>query len=282
MKKHIFHLLIALILLSVLCGCSSEKSRVEEALNKLKSQDSFCLNVDMSATADAENLGTTEVKLHYDINTEAGTGSAIAMWMNMGNVQFNLDEEIRMDIYIIGDKVYVHCPQITDQYIDHTSIYPQIASEVLGMDMAALDFDIDSAKLNYSESTITYQDKETDVLMVGVVLNDVQLTELIQTLARQSFSSDTLLVGSSEAAEIYETLEVESGEYILYLDDEDNILSFFVHAVFSLDVSGQDVRYDMGIRYDIVATGDEVTVELPDIRPEDTISYEALQEYTAG
>jgi hypothetical protein len=278
--KNIKFKVLALVLclsLFVLSGCTSDTDRVQEALNKLESADAISVKGNMTGSIDAGKLGTTGIELHCDIKI-TDMGSCISMQISTDASSISMEEDIYMQQYIVGDRVYIYCPQLTSQYIDCSSEYQQITDEGIGTIMAALDFDAGSTQLEYGDTTINYQGNETNVLMVMVQLDDEQLSDLIQNLLVRQNVSYNALSGEDrdEIADEYKTMEVESAEYALFIDDDNNIIRYYVRAVLSLDILGQDSEYDIQMQYDVLATGDSVTVDVPDIQPDNVVQYETL------
>ena len=282
-KKYMISIFAIGVSLFILCGCSPNKERVQEALEKLESADAISMKGNMTGSLDAGKLGTMVIETQFDLK-KTDEGSYVSMRISTNASPVSVEQDINMEQYIIGDKVYIYCPQLASQYIDCSSAYQLIADEGIGMGMAAFDFDAGSTRLEFDDTTINYQGKETNVLMVMVLLDNQQMTDLIQDLlVRQDISSSALSgEDSDEAADAYKDIQVESAEFALFIDDDNNILGFYVRAVISLDILGQDGEYDIQMHYDVIDTGDAVTLDLPDIQPENVIAYETLLARIAG
>lgn len=151
----------------------------------------------------------------------------------------------------------------------------------MGMDLTAFDFDVESTELKAEQTKIEFEGADIDVLKVKVLLNEVRLTDLIKKLiAQQNFSSDTLSGQSIEsAASVYESIDVESASYVLYIDKDNNVKRYEVATVYSMDMQGQKVTYDMQIEYNIVNTGDSIEVTLPKVDPQEVIPFNQLYNY---
>jgi hypothetical protein len=231
-------------------------------------------SVHIKGVADAavEVQGTKiDMDMEYDIKVAF---EDIQMSMKTKTGFMDIDAEY----YFADGKFYMYMPQMFDKYIDASSMYGQIMDEGLGMDLSAFDFEVETTELKPEDAIIDYQGKEVKVLKVKVLLNDEQMTKLIKDLFKQqNFSSDTLSGQAlNEAASMYESIEIVSAEYTLYIDGGNNVLRYEIAAEFTIEAAGQNMSYDMQMMYDIIDTGDSVKVELPDIKPEDTVTFEEL------
>ena len=169
-------------------------------------------------------------------------------------------------------------PQLSDRYIDCSLVYLQVANEAIGMNRDAFNFDVRSTRLESNDTTINYQGNETHVLMVLVLLDNKQLDDLIHNLLVQQRANFSAISRESldEIKSAYEDMELESAEYTLYIDDDNNLIRYCLNAEFSLDILGQDAQYNIQMQYDIIDTGDDVILDLPDIQPENSVNYETL------
>lgn len=269
-KKPLLLIILAILCVALLCGCASTSARVQKALDKMETYDS----VHMKGTANASiNMQGTNIDMdaEYDIKV---VSEDIQMSMKTKTGFMNLDVEY----YFADGKFYMYMPQMFDKYIDASSMYGQMMDEGLGMDLSAFDFDVAATELKPEDVTIDYQGKEVKALKVKVLLNDEQMTQLIKDIFRQqNFSSDTLAGQAlNEASRMYESINIASAEYTIYIDEGNNVLRFDVAAEFTMQAAGQNMSYDMVMTYDIIDTGDSVKIELPDIEPEDTVTFEEL------
>jgi hypothetical protein len=274
--KKTFILLFAISIgLSALGGCSPHRDRIQEALDKLESTDAVCINGNILIKLDAGYMGSMGMDSHFDI-TETDEGSALSAQVNTDALT-GAKQHIDIEQYIIGDKVYIYCPQISTEYMDFSSEYHLIADEGICTSMGVFDFDAGSARFECCDTTITYKGEETDVLMAAVFLNNEQMLNLIRNLLLQQRSYGALSdEDMDETLDVFQSMEFESADYALFIDGNDNVIRLYISIVLSQKISGQDVELNIQMQYDILETGDAVILNVPGIQPQDAVLYETV------
>jgi len=282
-KRFMVILLVVAFIISSFCGCSPNKQRVEKAMEKLASSDAIYMQAHITLESYLEayfangtgskQFQTSSIDASFDIK-QTDDGSRIAIKYKSGQTSFTFVQ------YMMGDTILVSYPEIFSGYIDCSSIYQDSMDTEKGM-LDTLEFDPVAASLSYSDTTIVYQGNKTDVLMVMVILNDKQLTNMIQDLlVQQSVQSGTLSGSDPEQiAKRYEDIKVDSVEYALFIDDDDNILRFYLKASVLL---GESAKTDLIMQFDILDTGDAIAIDFPDVETENVIPYETLLAMARG
>lgn len=257
-------------------GCTPVNQRVQEALNKAKEYSGVEIKGKADATVDIESLGE-DIAMQYGIDARI-RDEDVVMVMDINAGFMNM----AIEMYMVDGTFLMHMPALIDKYIDASDMLEQVNAEGIGMDLTVFDFDVESTELKTEETTIEFEGKDIDVLKVQVLLNEGQLTDIIQKLfAQQNFSTDAISGQSlDDSASIYESINVESASYTLYIDKSNNIKRYEIDAVFAAEMQGEKATFDMDMEYDIVKTGDSVEVALPEIDPQDIISIDEL--YNGG
>ena len=250
----------------LLSGCESTNSRVQEALEKMQVIESVHMKGEMDAEVEVagEKMG---MKSDFDMTIEDEENIAMVMKTNSAGT------DITMEIYTTGDEMYMYIgmPPLLDLYLDASSMYEEMKDE-MAMDMTIFDFDVEHTELEAEKMTIKLDGEETEVLKIKVLLDENQLSDIIKSLFSQMNLGTDTLAGQAmeEATDMYESMEVESAEYTLYIDDNNDVRRYSVSTVFSIDMNGQEAAYDMDMEYDVIETGDSVKVQIPDF-PEDQL-----------
>lgn len=275
MKSYLKLLLI--VILSVSCvmmmvACQSTNQRVQEALDKMENYESVEIKGNMDATVDISSMGQS-ISMASKFNLKV-VDEDIEMLMKTESDLMN----VTMEMYMVGDSYYMRIPDQIDKYIDLSEMKEIINKEAVNLDLTVFDFDVDATELEAEDIKIKFEGEDIEVLEVKVLLNEDQLTDIIKELfAQQNFSSDTLAGQSlDQAADIYESIKMDSATYTLYVDKDNNIVRYDLDTVFNLEMMGQDVMYDMQIEYNIIDTGESVVIELPDINEDNTMKMEDL------
>lgn len=270
-KRYAVSIIAVGLIAAILCGCSPNQDRVQEALDKLENIDSISAKV---------SLVIDSMSLHFDfISTDEGMSMHMSTDVSTVNGQENMD----VDMYVAGDKVYMYYPQLTSQFIDVTSTYQPSADHQIGINTETFDFDLGSTRFESDDTTIKFNGSETHVLMVLVLLDDQRLNDMIQNLLVQQSAGLSTYTGENlvSAEDIYDDMEIESAEYAFFIDDDNNLIRVYINAVLSHNAA-QYMQYDIKMVYYIIDTGDDVTLDLPDIREDNVISYEALMAMMEG
>lgn len=275
MKNYLKIFLIFILTLSciaMMVACESTNQRVQAALDKMKDYESVEMEGNIDATVDISSMGqSTDMESKFNVKV---VGEDISMVME--NKTDIMDMTIEM--YMVGDKYYMRIPELIDQYIDLSDMKELMNKEAANLDLTVFDFDVDATELEAEDTKIKLEGEDIDVLKVRVLLEEDQLTDIIKELfAQQNFSSDTLAgQGLEQAADIYESIKIDSAEYTLYVDNDNNIVRYDIDAIFNMEMMGQEVSYDMEMIYNVIDTGESVVIELPEINEENTMKMEDL------
>lgn len=186
--------------------------------------------------------------------------------------------DMNMEIYMVDDRILMYMPILFDKYIDASEMMDEIDKNAIGMDVSAFDFDVKNTELEPENTKIDFDGKEIEVMKVKVLLEEDELTDIIKKVfEQQNFSSDTLSGQSmQQAASMYESIDLSSADYTLYIDNNNNIKRYAVDAEFTLDLNGEVALFDMKMIYDLIETGESIVVEMPNVNPEDIISMSEL------
>lgn len=259
-------------------ACASANQRVKEALNKAKEYSGVEIKGTAKATVNIESLGQDiDIEYGYDIKARDKNMVMVAD-VNAGFINMT------MEMYMVGDTFLMHIPMLTDKYIDASNMLEQVRKEGIDMDLNVFDFNVESTELEAEEATIEFEGSDINVLKVQVLLDEDQLNDIIKKLfAQQNFSTDAISgQGFNEAASVYESIDVESASYTLYIDKNNNVKRYEVAAVFKAVMQGEKAAFDMKMEYDIVKTGDSVEVALPQVDPQDIITIDELNNGATG
>lgn len=253
----------------LLSGCESTNNRVSEALEKMEAMEAAVIvgYVDAEVETDGVEMDMTG---EYEIVMSGENVSMIMTTQTDGM-------ELSIEIYLVDGEFYMYLPDLLDVYIDASKLLADIEDQ-MGMDMTVFDFDVDNTELEIEETTIGLDGQDIEVLEIRVLLDEDQLTDIITDLfAQQNFASDTLSGQALDAAaDMYESMEIESAEYTLYIDENNDVKRYLIDTILSMEVMGQVIKYDMRMYYDILETGDSISVDMPDIPQDKIIPFDAL------
>lgn len=278
MKKIFLTLAIALMIAStvLLAACESTESRVQQALEKMEAMESVRMTGELEAEVE---LGEESIDMSGDFDITMENEKNIAMVFEIETEVQMMELEMTMETYMIDDKMYMRMAMqpFMDIYLDASSMLDDL-KDTLGMDLTIFDFDVDNTEIITEESTIKIEGEDVEVLEVQVLLDNDQLTNIVKDLiAQQNFTSDSLTGQAvEETLNMYESIEVESAEYTLYIDKNNDVKRFLISTVYTMDMNGQTATYDMSMNYDIIETGESVKVEMPDIPEDELINFEDL------
>ena len=106
--KKLFILLFAVsITLLSFGGCSPNKERIQEALDKLESADAISIQGNIVSTIDTGKLGTTNIEMHLEMITTDEAICITAQYISSAS-PISVDENINIDMYIFDDHVYIY------------------------------------------------------------------------------------------------------------------------------------------------------------------------------
>ncbi len=264
-KKLIMLLMLTLAGIILFCGCASSNpeyiKRVNEALDKsmetVSQHIKGNIEINMSAAGQSIDMG-------IDFDAKVASPENMVMSMQITGLM-----NMSMDMYGIDGKFYMYMPQFSDKYIDVSSEYEQQTSNTF-VDMSMFDFDTDKTSMSFAE------DSKTGSLRVDVKLNDEQMKNLIKKVYAEQNKGSGTISGSNNALDMLESMHVDSANYTIYIDKDNNIYRFELTAKISVEISRQKAEMEMTANYDVLETGDSVKVDLPDIQPGNVISYEEL------
>jgi len=263
-------LLIALTILTVSCADSGQ--RVQDALKKAEAYQAVEIKGKGSAAVSLQTADNkTNINYTYDIKTK--DNDAI---MDMDIKSDAMD--MTMKVYLVGDQLIISMPLLTDKYIDASEMKDQMNMEGISKMLSSFDFDVASTKMESEETTINIEGVDTKVLKVKVLLDKDKMKGLIKKIyEQQNFTSDALSgTSQSDVASLYDSLDLQSAEYTLYIDQDNNIKRYEVNAAYSMTVSGDVATISMDMDYDIINTDDKVEVKLPDIDSNDIVKMSDL------
>lgn len=260
----------------LLAACESTESRVQQALEKMEATEDVRMTGDLEAEVE---LGEESIDMTGDFDITMENEENVAMVFEVETEVQMLEMEMTIELYMMGNEMYMRMAMepYLDIYIDASSMLEEV-KDTVGMDLSIFDFDVDNTEIIAEESTIKYKGENIEVLEVKVLLDDDQLTDIIKSLfAQQNFASDTLTGQALEQTlDMYESIEVESAEYTLYIDKNNDIKRYSVSTVFTMQMMGETAKYDMNMDYDIIETGESVKLEMPDIPEDQLINFDDL------
>lgn len=272
-RLRIFILIALLLTLSLLTiGCTSTNQRVQEALNKSMGYTSMHIKGTGNASVEIVSL-SQNINMDYAFDIKVKDEDLVMSMDTKSNIM-----DMNMEIYMVDDRILMYIPILFDKYIDASEMMDEIDKNAIGMDVSAFDFDVKNTELEPENTKIDFDGNEIDVMKVKVLLEEDELTDIIKKVfEQQNFSSDTLSGQSmQQTASLYESIDLSSAEYTLYIDNNNNIKRYAVDAEFTLDLNGEVALFDMKMIYDLIETGDSIVVEMPDVNQEDIVSMSEL------
>jgi archaellum component FlaF (FlaF/FlaG flagellin family) len=263
-------LLVALTIMSV--SCANPSQRVQDALKKAEAYQAVEIKgignaiVSLNSDDNKTNIGYT-----YDIKTKEND---VIMDMDIKSDVVSMT----MKVYMVGDKLLISMPLLTDKYIDASEMKSQMNMDGISKILSSFDFDVASTKLESEETTINIEGIDTKVLKVKVLLDNDKMKELIKKIyEQQNFSTDALSgTSQSDMATLYDSINLQSAEYTIYIDKDDNIKRYEVNADYSMAVNGEIATISMDMDYDIIRTDNAVEINLPDISSDNMVNMSDL------
>ncbi len=253
-------------------ACASTDTRIQSAIDKMVAYEAIEIEgsiVEMSEIKSMDRSLTSDKQIKM---------KAVKEDVVMAIESKSKNADITTQMYLVGDVYYIYIPFFMDRYVDSSEILAQLNRELTSLDLMVFNFEMASTEIEIVETTILFQGGKLDVLEVKVALDDDQMTEIIKEIYAQLDISGVVFLGIdlNKIASVYESIEVESAEYTLYIDKKNDVKRYNISAVFDYMQSGQLVSNDMQLEYNIIDTGASVNIELPDIAQNDIITLEEL------
>ncbi len=272
-RFRIFILIAMLLTLSLLTiGCTSTNQRVQEAMNKANEYTTIHLKGTGNTSIKLVSLGQN-INIDYDFDLKSRDNNIALIMDAKAN---NMNTEMKM--YMIGDQFLMYMPMFYEKYIDASDIMDEINKEAIAPDLSIFNFDVDNIELEPENTKINFNGEELNILKLKVLFKEDELDDFIKKVFKQqNVSSDALsTLRLQEVTTQYESLDLSTAEFYLYIDKKNEIKRYKLDAEFTLVMDGEVALVNMQMTYDLIETGDSIVVEMPDVNPEDVVSMSEL------